>query len=509
MDDLSARRLRLDREVQNIGACIWSLNTEAARRSAALHKERNTTVSFHKLPVELHTSILQYVMEYHESPVQRLLDLSTVATNWWNLVENTPSLWTTIRTNQMGYPLALKRSKNAPLDVFLEVQNEDDDVSEVNALSEDLLDTVRTLQPHVLRWRSASIRSRSFNSLAGLFGMSLPLLQTLDVQAMDMADNAALRLKGGPVLRSINLSGVLLWFNESPLKSLETLSIKAAGLDSYAWTPNLLDALALCPRLTELHLVEIRRIVQLAPSDDALRTCSLPSLKILEIDSVFWEVLVDLVDTLRVQDLDHCTLHGVPQLQPSMLATFSTQDSEEGTIGAAFMKAVRSELIQVEVNSMSFSVGTLSDKFNMVHLHSDPQGEACRLAEYLARVAPTSRTCLTLDGHEIPPGPMSVLDTFPNIVNLRIGSYPETISALRYLITPVGSRCPTLESIYLFWAFDDPFVDKTLLPDFLERLGELKRLRSDVGVCDRDENWYGEDTESFLGVDFPLANQDL
>lgn len=117
--NLSISRSRIALQVAVIQTCLRSVHEEAARRTAKLHHERNKIISVHKLAAELHITVLLYAID--PSPVQRLLELSSVATNWWALIKNAPSLWSAIRAVDNGLGMALTRSKNVPLDVVWEV----------------------------------------------------------------------------------------------------------------------------------------------------------------------------------------------------------------------------------------------------------------------------------------------------------------------------------------------------------------------------------------------------
>lgn len=97
------------------------------RQTAALNRRLNAIVPIQTLPAEILTNILLQEIRHHyrakasesnhERPKARRRELAAVCHRWLKIIPDTPLLWTDIDMDCKEWRMALKLSRNAPLDV--------------------------------------------------------------------------------------------------------------------------------------------------------------------------------------------------------------------------------------------------------------------------------------------------------------------------------------------------------------------------------------------------------
>lgn len=478
--------------------CLRAIHEEVARKTAALHKERNTTIPFHKLPAELITAILIFATHQHGSRVERLLELSTVSTVWWKLIAEAPTLWTTIRTNAVGYMVALERSKSAALDVTLDLQ------------------PPRHLTPSALvdkiarstgRWRSARIVNSDLPLVKHVLEKELPRLEVLDIAVSRTPNLIPVNLGGGPCLHTIRVSGTSLNLENASITALERLSIQGIHVDGRTWASQMLAALSTCPCLSSIELKALPH----HDSDTFISPPSptahlLPSLKTFQADAVSSEAIIHFMDfTLVTEKFSECVINGVAQLHPGIISALA-RPRAPNALGSVFAANEIEGDINIGIENGSLEFGS-STRNHWMELSRISQENLESFAAIYGN-APTWVCISDLRPHREPgslPLRHSFLEKLPGMIELVLMRYQDAVKVLSYLSTSGRVRCPKLRMLRLHWKWsgdsDDNVAD---MANLLDQLALLSLRRPNLEVLDLQDNRYERDCSFFLGMDLDV-----
>lgn len=149
---------------------LRSLGREVDRRTAALRKRRKVFTPFHQLSVEIYVQPLLEAARDQDDRTRRTAQLCFVCTRWWQVIEDTPSLWSSIKLLSQSVRVALRRSRNAPLDILADGDLSWDPAGDTLFL--------QYLVPHAHRWLSICAPRCYGRSLFSALSSPLPLLKT-------------------------------------------------------------------------------------------------------------------------------------------------------------------------------------------------------------------------------------------------------------------------------------------------------------------------------------------
>lgn len=228
----------------------------------------NPLRSISQLPTELLTGILQLSLPEIDfksrsasfssrSYMKRLYTMRFVAKRWQEIIEGTPTFWTTIASALPSHvnEASIIRSSGLPLDV---IYYHPGYVNPVNHPSEaEFLKLIQHSRP---RWSAITLDLYDPSAMAGYLGAPSPLLQTIIVRSARFTslESEPLELLGGDItnLRFVYLSGVSILCSVESFAQLKCLTLKNVAQDSLTG-PQLLDALRASPGLQVLNLKNI------------------------------------------------------------------------------------------------------------------------------------------------------------------------------------------------------------------------------------------------------------
>lgn len=288
----------LDKKLAGLDVLLRDLLDGIARRKIALKRQHNSLLPIHHLPVELLARIFgisigkemdkSWVLdppapsrfwgdkwwgETQEIPARRLLNLSSVARHWSDVLRGTPQLWTTVEmegkcfipagilqaevgTSEMrsrGTILALSRSQELPLHVKC--------VYNSHFPPPQLAEFIRIIGYHSYRWRSLQLQG-DFEIIDTLLRQHpTPLIEHLDIWAVGANGEALEDYYVTSQLRTLRVGGLLLsWPSQPRLLQLTSVYLRDIGaweLTENTSTGELVTFLASCPALEDLTLRDI------------------------------------------------------------------------------------------------------------------------------------------------------------------------------------------------------------------------------------------------------------
>lgn len=119
----------IDSTTSALEAACDALRLEAASVSGVLNQRRNARAKIHtSLPPEVFSRIFQYSKPQakfeggqltDDLPICWLYQLAHVCVYWWKIISSSSELWTTINSADPMATVALHRSRDLPLDVWL------------------------------------------------------------------------------------------------------------------------------------------------------------------------------------------------------------------------------------------------------------------------------------------------------------------------------------------------------------------------------------------------------
>ncbi|KAK1221099.1 hypothetical protein PQX77_016146 [Marasmius sp. AFHP31] len=268
-------------EMNRLQSAMYRLENRRNGLKKTMERCRSLLSPVHRLPAEVLALIFSFCSEapglVHPSCCPVALQVVRVCGRWRDVGLGTPSLWSSIgitfqdwrdkaRSLMALTQLFMERSKQSPLDLWIEFGTEDAADSDPGRESEHpLVPVIAALSRNCSRWRSVSIRiPRSFAQHARLFFIgvqeqSFPSLRELHLlgtpgvgtsnSVLGFPDNLLGFFAHCPSLHILHVSARFLTHQLAlPLQQIRTLSIR----DSYS-TPAL-SFVALQPRLENLML---------------------------------------------------------------------------------------------------------------------------------------------------------------------------------------------------------------------------------------------------------------
>ncbi|KAG9041447.1 hypothetical protein FS837_012260 [Tulasnella sp. UAMH 9824] len=230
-------------------------------KMTAAPTDQNGTVPLHRLPVEIFVQIIFRGLEHfrargwsHRTYLGRLVTLCRVCKQWREVIDCTPSLWTTV---DILDPPAIRsaaafRSVNYPLNIIGTPPGPIKFATYLPGRSDEFLNAAMMLST---RWSSIQLVVASSDKALAIMHAPAPLLQSLEVKS---TVQTRLHLQGGIVfqgttsqLRRLSLHGVAIPWDSYILRNLQYLSI--SGLKEYG--PSYEETLGIlkgCPGLLEV-----------------------------------------------------------------------------------------------------------------------------------------------------------------------------------------------------------------------------------------------------------------
>ncbi|KAG8892050.1 hypothetical protein FRB99_003150, partial [Tulasnella sp. 403] len=276
----------LDSHIKAMSKTFRIVESHFQSRISQIKRHRNTFSLIHRLPVEVPVEILRHAAQdelYAGRRYLRLGDLSRVCALWGRVIEQSPTLWTTICTNDDTRLIQkiISRSGNHPLSIYTNLY-------ERWGITESCL---QQLSPQVHRWKIAELRlqSQDIKYLQEcLADASAPKLEKLCVSvhhAWGRASTPVELFRGGVErLKELDVSGVSMAWTSPLLSHLRVLRLASLGESAAVTTAHILTALAQCPEISELriHSCDIRD----SHAPDLPTRLELPHLRILSFDCI-------------------------------------------------------------------------------------------------------------------------------------------------------------------------------------------------------------------------------
>lgn len=249
----------------------------------------NTLPPISQLLTELLVAVLQFALpqadftsqsaSFHTRICMKMLYIMrSVAKRWQDIIEGTPSFWTTILSTLPSHvnEASIRHSADLSLSVIYQYPGSANAAKYPSA--PEFLDTiVHTRQ----RWSAIALYGTT--NMSGYIGDPAPLLQTIIVREPFPSDHTvqSLELLGGDTthLRHIDLSDVTIHWKMGCLAQLRCLILRRVVNDGLTGS-HLLDILRASPGLQVLKLEEIR--TDIPPNSPVI---TLHQLKCINLDS--------------------------------------------------------------------------------------------------------------------------------------------------------------------------------------------------------------------------------
>lgn len=279
---------------------------------ARLHKEHNTLAYVHKLPTELLVYIFRlslvplpdYCLIADFLPVSPhiMLDkLMIVCSIWKELVHNSPSLWSEIRSSDSKRLITkvLEKSKEHPLMVTLSGPVEEEERPGYYLNQE----FIREAGKHIHRWRQADLCLWDGEDLVvEPLQTAAPALERMELLVLHDASTRTLDLFRGeaPRLEHISFQGIALRDWSSPIfAGLHHLSIVSPSVTQPS-LQQVLGMLRSSPQLTFVRLSNFRGQSNEGHDGDATFPVVLQHLKSLALKDLPPTMLESLLAQIRI-----------------------------------------------------------------------------------------------------------------------------------------------------------------------------------------------------------------
>ncbi|KIO22536.1 hypothetical protein M407DRAFT_27936 [Tulasnella calospora MUT 4182] len=239
-----------------------------------LRIKQNAELPIHSLPPELLLEVISLHMLLHLENFgmgyyRRLIGLSGVCSRWYNVIRDSPSLWTQIYVSDSSevVKIALQRSSSHLLDISLRhtVSTEE--------LPEHFQFFMNAVHCHRDRWRSMKILvpARRMGDVLAVLGEPAPNLKTLLLIDGDtMYCTRKFDLFGGkaPRLTSLTLDGVSIQWDSEIIHNLTALDLSWINFPS---TDAILHALSNCAQLQTLKISNCTTTKMATPSSPIIQ----------------------------------------------------------------------------------------------------------------------------------------------------------------------------------------------------------------------------------------------
>ncbi|KAG8925763.1 hypothetical protein FRC01_009739 [Tulasnella sp. 417] len=263
-----------------------------------LRPKHNASLPVHSLPAELFLQVVHYALgRFLEDHPRRyysyVIGLSGVCSHWYNLIRDSPPLWTQIYSLDSPniVEVALRRSSSHLLDIIIYGFRDQEHIPEF----------LNTISPHRNRWRS-------FHAFTPFSWMSL-LTAALDepalkLEKLSLADqettssNHEVDLFGGttPKLKDLTLDGISTRWDSDIVRGLKSIDLSCIHFPS---TKIVLDILAHSP---QLQRVIIWRCTTGSILTDSPYSIQLSRLSFLQIDLGGFEAIGNILASLKVSE---------------------------------------------------------------------------------------------------------------------------------------------------------------------------------------------------------------
>lgn len=207
------RLSRLDREAAALLLAAKSLSEKAQARTSRVIQERNAALPYHRLPVELIRAIFRFACTKCGSGGGRARPqvLSQVSHRWNDIAGGFPEIWAFIDRFR-DIPVMLRKSSNAPVDVYL-VEERFRPGDQEYISQKVRLELMKQLRDQSSRLRVVSYSGDGSASFASIvFQSGAPNLTDLSLEIFEeQAETLPLDLPLGRLagLQSLSLKGLL------------------------------------------------------------------------------------------------------------------------------------------------------------------------------------------------------------------------------------------------------------------------------------------------------------
>ncbi|TFK68837.1 hypothetical protein BDN72DRAFT_878790 [Pluteus cervinus] len=316
-DEKEVARRRIDDEILQL-----------KRRLHVLCSERNKLASICCLPAEVLSEIFLYCKDISGLPQIMALTISWICQHWRHLALNLPSLWNTIDDIDKDWvEYALSRSKNADLNVDLDLSLEGDDWSSLPLILQS--------SPQIKRFRLSLYLGGSLGPDVDFSRYPAPALAKLHLDGVHFSDNFL--IGPFPLLREVDLHACVISWTHLPTSSnLRKLSVAQMDLgSSYEFLPRLHDM----PNLEVLQLRNSLSLTGEIPNTtiNVLNGIMVPRNTYLRVFFAIQQCRSPALLNGHVRELNisarllgysvHLTEADVPKSEPNVKLEFPTSDA--------------------------------------------------------------------------------------------------------------------------------------------------------------------------------------
>ncbi|KAG8922152.1 hypothetical protein FRC01_014402 [Tulasnella sp. 417] len=228
-----------------------------------------------RLPIELLERLIAFGVEDDTGllEVERVRMWRRVSRKWKNVIDNCPSLWSSIRTRKgiKHVRAQLAKSKRAPIDILFQVSrtpSQDDD-------------WIRLLVENAHRWRSI-LFVNYFNKVVAQLGSPPLRMDTVKIQCTNILRDCKLFNPVRPTLRKLDLLVVTIPHNFDPTLGLEELDltdIMERREDGTTRKPPISRFHQFLQANPNLRRLKLHDHLAHSPNDRDLRSVDLPKLR--------------------------------------------------------------------------------------------------------------------------------------------------------------------------------------------------------------------------------------
>ncbi|KAG9009423.1 hypothetical protein FRB94_012080 [Tulasnella sp. JGI-2019a] len=299
------RTRQADRFIELIETVGETFQRNIAHHIVQYRRSRNDQLAIHQLPVELIVKIFSLSLQDRSMTdhVRRLHNLAQVSTRWLELVKDSASLWGVVSIDEMhAFRLALRKSKNAPLDVKFNSGHG----SLIGWNPHDRRDFVEVVLGQRHRWRSVQLSGPTTEFERAMILEQTPKLVDLDIShgslawgygQINMGVETFLPEEVLGRLRHLSLSEVSLMWNPSVLSGLKTLKLENLMDRGRPTLSTLISILQSSPSLEELEITG--KSVEVSPMENTTAV-DLPCLTTISLLKPQPEIVQPILKRLRI-----------------------------------------------------------------------------------------------------------------------------------------------------------------------------------------------------------------
>ncbi|KAG9039683.1 translation initiation factor eIF3 subunit g [Tulasnella sp. JGI-2019a] len=293
------RTRQADRFIELIGTIGETFQRNIAHHIVQCRRRRNVQLAIYQLPVELIVKIFSLSLQDRSMTdrVRWLHNLAQVSTRWLELIKDSASLWSVVSVSEMqSLCIALRKSKNAPLDVEF-------DGSLIGWNPQDRRDFLEAILGQRHRWRSIQLSGPTTKFERAMILEQVPKLVDLGIapgllvweDGQGAETSIPEEVLGG--LQHLSLSEVSLQWNPSVLSGLKTLKLEDLMERGRPTLSTLIAILQASPSLEELRITG--KSVEVSPIEDTT-TVDLPCLTTISLLKSQPEIAQPILERLRI-----------------------------------------------------------------------------------------------------------------------------------------------------------------------------------------------------------------